>query len=245
MQTVKSIHKNIDTAQKGYKYLILLAMLYLTADLASCALNYKFVQIHSLFFSAETLIFPFTYTITDIIAEVYGYKIARQLIWMVLACDLLFAWSTSLLVKIPSPTHEIQYIYDFVFANLLRGSTAEIAGVLCGIFINVYAISKLKILTRGKYFWLRSIGSSTIGEAVLVLIAMPIAFLGTTSSGNLITLMIFSYLYKIIFALFASYPATIVVKLLKTAENIDTYDYNVNFNPFAVFSSDDAIKATV
>ena len=222
--------------KQGFKLLMLLAMFYLTVDLASCALAYKFVKINELFFSAETLIFPVTYTITDIIAEVYGYRIARNLIWLVLFCDFLFALSTSLLVRIPSPTIQIQETYNFVFADLLRGSTAEIAGVLCGIFTNVYAISKLKILVKGKYFWLRSIGSSSIGEAVLVLIAMPIMFLGKISTSQLLILMICSYCYKIIFAITAAYPASMMVRAVKKIEKLDVYDYNVNFNPFSVFS---------
>lgn len=221
----------------NYKYLMSIAMIYLTIDLASAALAYKFVKIGNLFFSAETLIFPLTYTITDIIAEVYGYKIARNLIWQVLFGDFLFSLLTCLLVKIPSPTVEIQHIYDFVFSDLLRGSAAEILGVLCGIFANIYAISKLKILTKGKFFWLRSIGSSTIGEAVLVIIAMPILFLGKTSTGDLLSLMVFSYLYKIVFSIAAAYPATIIVRALTKSERVDAYDYNVDFNPFSIFKT--------
>lgn len=238
MQEKNDLHKQ-NPSQKGYKLLLLLAMLYLTADLASCALTYKFAQIHFLFFSVETLIFPITYVITDMITEVYGYNVARQLIWIVFLCDFLFALTTMLLVKIPSPTLQIQQTYNFVFADLLRGSVAEIAGVLCGIFMNIYAISKLKIFTRGKYFWLRSIGSSTIGEAVLVLVAMPIMFLGRSSIHDLMILMLFSYLYKIVFAMVAAYPATLIVALLKKVEKIDVYDYSVNFNPFAIFGKNE------
>jgi len=230
---------NAKPQKSGFKLLMILAMLYLTFDLASCALAYKFVKIHSLFFSAETLIFPITYTITDMIGEVYGYREARKLIWIVLFCDFLFALTTSLLVMIPSPTLQIQNIYNFVFSDLLRGSTAEIFGVLCGIFTNIYAISKLKILVRGKYFWLRSIGSSTIGEAVLVLIAMPIMFLGKISISQLFVLMLFSYLYKIVFAIVAAYPATVMVRAIKKVEKLDVYDYGVNFNPFSVFTDKD------
>lgn len=235
---MKSMPKqnNINSNMKqSYKLLTLMSMLYLTADLASCALSYKFVQIHAIFFSAETLIFPITYVFTDIISEVYGYKIARNLIWIVFLCDFLFALSTSLLVHIPSPTLQLQQTYNFVFAHLLRGSTAEIAGVLCGTFINIYIISKLKIRLSGKHFWLRSIFSSTIGEAVLVLIAMPIMFYGTTSPRNLLILMLFSYLYKIFFAIISAYPATIAVEFLKIIEKTDAYDHGVNFNPFAGF----------
>lgn len=238
MNTINTIHKVNE--KRNYKYLMFIAMLYLTIDLVSAALAYKFVKIDNLFFSAETLIFPLTYTITDIISEVYGYKIARNLIWQVLFGDFLFSLLTSLLVKIPSPTVEIQNMYNFVFADLLRGSTAETLGVLCGIFANIYAISKLKILTRGKYFWLRSIGSSTIGELVLVVIAMPILFFGKTSIGNLFSLMAFSYLYKIVFAIAAAYPATVIVKILTKSENVDAYDYNVDFNPFAIFRKKNA-----
>jgi queuosine precursor transporter len=238
MQNVHNFQIKKSTAVSGtYKLLTFMAMLYLTADLTSAALCYKFVKIHVVFFSAETLIFPFTYLITDVIAEVYGYSVARKLIWFVLFFDTLFGLLTSLLVQLPSPMPETQHIYNVVFASLLRGSAGEIAGVLAGIFINIYAISKLKILTSGKYFWIRSISSSLVGEAVLVLVAMPIIFLGTTSSlSELWLLMLFSYLYKIIFALIAAYPATLAVRAIKKIEKIDVYDYDINYNPFAVFS---------
>ncbi|OGT30989.1 MAG: hypothetical protein A3E87_06135 [Gammaproteobacteria bacterium RIFCSPHIGHO2_12_FULL_35_23] len=239
MNTVTDLDQRKRDNPKGYRLLTFMAMLYLTADLISAALCYKFVRIHMLFFSAETLVFPFTYAITDIIAEVYGYSIARKLIWIVFLCDTLFGLTTALLVQLPSPTLELQHIYNFVFADLLRGSAGEVLGVLAGIFINIYAVSKLKILTGGKYFWLRSIGSSLIGEAVLVMISMPMIFLGKTSSlHDLAVLMLCSYSYKIIFAFAAAYPATLVVRALKKIEHIDTYDYNIDFNPFAIFEKD-------
>ncbi len=223
--------------QKCYRYLTLLCMLYLTADLLSLALTYKFVQVGSIFLSAEALVFPFTYTITDIIAEVYGYSEARKTIWLVFLCDFIFALSVYFLIKIPSPDPNIQSTYHYAFGSLLRGTIAEVVGVLAGIFINIYAISKLKILARGKHFWLRSIGSSLIGEAILVIISMPILFAHVVSGSNLLKIIFFTYSYKIVFAITMALPATSIVMLLKRKENTDVYDYGVDFNPFMLQST--------
>lgn len=214
-------------------------MLYLTADLLSLVLTYKFIQVGSIFISAEALVFPLTYTITDIIAEVYGYSEARKIIWLVFLCDFLFALSAYFLIKIPSPDEHTQSIYNYTFGLLLRGTIAEVLGVLAGIFINIYAISKLKILARGRYFWLRSIGSSLIGEAILVVISMPILFAHVVSGQNLIKILFFTYTYKIIFAITMALPALAIVMFLKRKENVDAYDYNVNFNPFTLSNSTD------
>lgn len=221
----------------GYKFLTLMCLLYLTADLASLALTYKFIQIGPIFFSAEALIFPFTYTITDIIAEVYGYSEARKMIWLVFLCDFIFALCVYALIQIPSPDAFIQKSYDYTMGSLLRGTLAEVVGVLAGIFINIYTISKLKILTKGKYFWLRSISSSLVGEAVLVIVSMPILFAGMVSETNLVKVIVCTYLYKIVFALIIALPATLTVAALKYKEQVDAYDHGVNFNPFKIFDT--------
>jgi uncharacterized integral membrane protein (TIGR00697 family) len=210
-------------------------MLYLTADLLSLVFTYKFIQFGSVFFSAEALIFPITYTITDIIAEVYGYSEARKTIWLVFLFDFIFALGAYLLTLVPSPDLHTQLTYNEVFKSLLRGTVAEVFGVLSGIFINIYAITKLKIFTKGKYFWLRSIGSSLIGEFILVIVSMPIMFSGVVSGTNLTKIIFYTYTYKIIFAFMAAIPATFIVLTLKRKENIDIYDNNIKFNPF-IFS---------
>ncbi|MCE3268379.1 MAG: Conserved hypothetical rane protein [Burkholderiales bacterium] len=222
-----------------YKYLLLLAMLYLTVDLACLALTYKFVLvgvtgIGFIKTSIEIFIFPLTYTITDIITEVYGYQTARKVIWLVFLCDFLFALITFFMVKVHSPDQIMQKTYDDVFASLLRGSLAETVGVLCGIFANVYLVSKFKVIAQGKYFWLRSIGGASTGEAILVIIAVPIIFWGKLGNSDILTMIVSTYIYKVIFAIVISVPASIVAQFLKLKENIDVYDYNVKFNPFLI-----------
>src|SRR5476649_361564 len=99
--------------ERAYKYLTLLCMLYLTADLISLALTYKFIQLGPVFLSAEALIFPLTYTITDIIAEVYGYSEARKVIWLIFLCDFLFSLILYFLIRVPSPDIHIQKVYNY------------------------------------------------------------------------------------------------------------------------------------
>ena len=220
--------------EQRYQYLTMLIMFYLTVDLTCLALTYKFIEIDTIKTSIEIFLFPLTYTLTDIIAEVYGYNEAKKAIWMVFVCDFLFAFFTYLGVHIHSFNSSQQAAYVSVFGLLLRGSAAEILGVLSGIFINIYLISKLKILARGRYFWLRSITSSTLGEAVLLIISMPIIFAGRVSTSDLMMIIISTYIYKIVFALVMALPANLLANTLKRKEATDVFDYNTKFSPFII-----------
>jgi len=219
---------------KSHRFLTFIAMLYLTIDLICLSLTYKFIAIGPIKTSIEIFLFPMTYTLTDIIAEVYGYNEAKKIIWFVFICDFIFALCTFIGVHVSSYDLLQQQSYISVFGSLLRASTAEILGVLSGIFINIYVISKLKIRSRGKYFWLRSVASSTLGEAVLLIISVPIIFIGIVDITSLMWIMGSTYLYKILFAVIIAFPANFFASLLKKKEGIDVFDYNTKFSPFII-----------
>ncbi len=221
--------------KNSYIYLPLLYALYMTVDLLSMGFTYKFVQIGYFFVAAETLVFPITYTIADITAEVYGYAEARKMIWIVFLCNSLFSLGALLLAMLPSPDSSQQEIYNYVFKSLSRGTIAEVLGVQLGAFVNIYVICRFKILLKGKYFGLRCIASSAVGQAVLVVVAMPILFLGLVSMPELYKIMLYSYLYKLVYVVFMAFPASISASILKRKEGVDVYDYAVDYNPFAVF----------
>ena len=121
---------------------------------------------------------------------------------------------------------------------LLRAVIAQMIGVLSGAFINIYLISKWKIMTNGRYFWLRSIGSSTIGEALMLVISVLIALTGILSLSNLIHLIMYTYLYKIFFAVVAAPFVSISATILKK-KMVNWRSESVDFNPFNISSSQD------
>lgn len=222
--------KNLTTP---YKYLSLLGMLYITSLLLTAVLVHKMLVIHNISISGGTFVYPFSYFFGDIIAEVYGYKIARQLIWCAFICMFFFDMgAASISHTTHPPSWQFQTDYDVVLGPLPRIFVGDFLAISAGAFVNAYVISKCKVLTRGKYFWLRSIGSSCLGEAVFNIIAFSIMFLGVVSFKIYLEVMLFSYFFKVSYSVFAAWPATCLMRILKKLENTDVYDYNTNFNPF-------------
>jgi len=217
----------------SFKFAVFFAMAYLTADLSSLVLSYKIVHLNDyITFSAASIIFPLTYIISDITTEVYGYHFAKRVIWFSFFCDLTFSLMLYFIVKIPSDSAHMQSAYHTVLGGLLRCVLAEALGVLIGAFVNAYLISKWKLLINGRLFWLRSIGSSSIGEALLLLVSVPVAFLGVVSWDDIFKLIAVAYIYKVAFAIVVSGPANILANILKSVENIDETNKSVVFNPF-------------
>lgn len=221
----------MNKTQNNYEFLIMIAMLYITIDLASMVFAYKIIEFGPIIGAASSLIFPLTYSIMDIIAEVYGYQIAKKIIWLGFICDIIFAILVLFISHIPSPSHEQTIAYIQVLGLLIRAVFAQMLGVLSGAFINIYLISKWKILTNGRYFWLRSIGSSTIGEAIMLVISATIALAGIISFSKLFILICYAYIYKILFAIIAAPFVSIIATILK--KKIENWNDNtIDFNPF-------------
>src|SRR3990167_737118 len=218
---------------KLYDYLILIAMLYMAIDLSSMVLTYKIIEIGPLVGAASSLIFPLTYSIMDIVAEVYGYKTAKKIIVYGFLCDFIFALLVLFISHIPSPTQQETSAYIHVLGYLLRAVVAQTIGVLSGAFINIYLISKWKVMTHGRYFWLRSIGSSTLGEAVMLVVSVLIALGGILALSKLFQLIMYAYIYKIIFALIAAPFISVVAVFLKN--KMDNWNSDsINFNSLSL-----------
>lgn len=235
MLTQLSQIKNPSTYSMGaYKYITFLSMLYLVCELASLVLSYKIIKLQFFFGAAASLIFPITYTWSDIITEVYGFRTTKKIIWFVFVCDYLFVFLVLFAMQMPSPTLNQEKAYSIVLGSLWRPLSSEVIGVLIGAFVNSAIISKWKTITHGKFFWFRSICSSAIGELIMLLISVPLALYGTLSIKEIAILILYAYSYKIIFAVVISGPANYLANILKDKEEIDIYDYNVSYNPFKI-----------
>lgn len=218
-----------------YKYLNFLSMLYMTIKLMTAVLIYKIISIGPFSASASTIIMPLWFVTGDIIAEVYGYKIARQMIWIAIFCQFLFAFFCAGLVSFQAPAGwPHQEAYNQVLGNLPRVALASFLAILGGAFVNAYAVSKWKILLYGKYFWLRSLGASATGELIFTVIAYLTEFSGVVPFPHLLHLMIVSYIVKLALNPILAVPSSFAVFLLKKLEKIDVYDNDINFNPFKI-----------
>ena len=163
------------------------------------------------------IVFPLIYTLSDVVAEVYGYKRARRLLWDAVICGFVFAMSITVLLHLPSPHYKI---YIESLGKIWRIFFAVIFGVTIGSFVNIYLISKWKVKLQGRYFWFRSFISTSVGEAAVTITVDFIAFMGVMPLKKVGTIVLTIYLFKVIYALLASFPAAtrcaIFEKLRKT-----------------------------
>ncbi len=226
--------QKLDTLKNSqYKALTFLSMIYITLILAADVLIYKIVHLGSFTLTVGSLVTPFWFVMTDIIAEVYGYQVARRLIWSGIACGFLFTMICVTLIQLPSPEMwPHQPAYDQVLGKLWRVFIGSVLGVMIGAFINSYLITKWKILVKGKYFWLRSVGSSATGQLVFTAITLLYDLSGLLPFHQITQLILISFAIKLILTTLFAIPSTIIVYYLKKLENIDIYDYKTNFNPF-------------
>jgi queuosine precursor transporter len=223
---------------KAPKYIILLAMLYLTAFIFPLMLAYRMVHLGPFLLPGGTLFFPLSYFLGDVIAEVYGYSFSRQLVWSAILCQLIAGAFITLVLHLPTPTYwHAEADFVLVLGNSLRYAFASTIGNFFGEFINVYLISKSKILLKGKHFWLRSLAATCIGEGTLTIVVFFITFVGITNTHHVIDLMLSAYTFKMLFSIIGVLPATFLVFFLKQAEGIDAYDHAINYNPFKLSSS--------
>ena len=178
----------------------------------------------------SVILFPVTYILADVFTEVYGFGYARNVIWIGFVCNLVAVVAYVITVDIPYPKYWLgQDAYAVVLGITPRVLVASFIGYLVGEFSNSVILSKLKIATKGKKLWLRTIGSTVVGEALDSALFVSIAFAGTIATKNLLLMILFQYLFKLAIET-AFTPATYyVVGLVKRVEGIDTYDYGQKY----------------
>lgn len=218
---------------KQYKYIIFLAVFYFAGWAATYPMVYKMVTIGHILETAAIFLFPLSYAVADVITEVYGYRIARQIVWTALILGFIFAAALQVVAFMPPAKfwHDNDS-YKIVFGHILRAYFALTIASVVGNFINIYIISKWKIHLRGKYFWFRSLCSTGIGELTFTLIGGTIAYVGVEPWSKIIFLMLDGYIFKLLYALIAVWPSAFFAVVLKRLEKTDIYDYNVDYNPF-------------
>ena len=215
------------------KFILPLALLYLTIYLAADSVAYKMIALGALIAPGPPFIFPLSYSLGDVIAEVYGYSMARKIIWLTLFFQFLYSFFVMFVVNLPHPIDwHNQESYQIVFGSLIRFVSAGFISVLASHFINIYIFSKWKILLRGKHFWLRSIVSSAIGGFVLIFLIMLLGYSGTVDLRTSLIMFSSIYLIELLYACITVWPAWLLSGYLKIKENLDVYDTKTNFNPF-------------
>lgn len=210
---------------------MLLGILFNVCLVASNLLEAKVVQVWGITATAGLLVFPISYIINDCIAEVWGYKKARLIIWSGFASNFLVIVFSQIAVHLPAaPYWEGEEGFNFVFGMAPRIAVASLIAFLVGSFLNAYVMSRMKIASKGKHFSLRAIVSTLIGESADSMIFFPIAFAGLVPLKELLILIgtqaVLKSLYEVIIL-----PITIrVVNYIKKVDGSDVYDVDTSYN---------------
>lgn len=213
--------------------------LFVTVLLVSNTVAVKITHIGPFYFDGATILFPIAYIFGDILTEVYGYKRSRVVVWTGFLACIIMSFVYWLVGMLPSAEDwHAQSSYMAILGQTPRIVAASMAAYLCGEFVNAYILAKMKVATRGRYLWSRTIGSTIVGQGVDTVIFVVIAFTGIIP-GNLLLYMILSnYIFKTAFEVLATPLTYAAVGYVKKVESIDYFDKDTNFNPFRVSFKD-------
>ena len=214
---------------------MLLGILFNVCFIAANLLETKVIQIGSLTVTAGLLVFPISYIINDCIAEVWGFKKARLIIWSGFAMNFFVVALGLIAVAIPAaPFWEGEEHFDFVFGMAPRIVAASLMAFLVGSFLNAYVMSKMKVASQGRNFSARAIWSTVVGETADSLIFFPVAFGGVIAWKELLIMMGIQIVLKSLYEVMIL-PVTIrVVKAIKKIDGSDVYDTNISYNVLKV-----------
>lgn len=217
-----------------YKYLTLIAVIYTTILLMTMVIENRVIAFGNIEILSGTLLIALTYSISDVITEVYGYRQMRRIIWTSIIALYLAAVLVKIIMFLPADkTNNTSAAYEIILSPFQRDIFTYSIASMVSIFLNIYILTKWSILINGRYFWLRSLGSTAVGEAIFILTWGFLGFSGKFPIQTLLGLMATSYFYKIICNLLSIIPSSIAVMVLKKSENILKDEIRINYTPFA------------
>ena len=209
---------------------MLLGILFNVCLIAANLLETKVIQLGSLTVTAGLLVFPISYIINDCIAEVWGFRKARLIIWSGFVMNFFVVGLGLAAVALPAaPFWEGEEHFNFVFGMAPRIVVASLLAFLTGSFLNAYVMSRMKLASRGRRFSLRAIVSTVVGETADSLIFFPIAFGGIIAWRELLVMMALQIVLKSLYEVIVL-PLTIrVVKAVKRMDGSDVYDEGISY----------------
>lgn len=226
--------------QRVYRYYDLLMAAFVCVLLCANLIGVSKVTEVTLFgksfaFGAGNLFFPLSYLFGDVLTEVYGYARSRRVVWAGFGALLFASVMSWVIVHLPPAKGWAgQATIEAAFGSTWRIALASLVGYFVGEFANSFALAKMKILTKGRWLWTRTIGSTLVGEACDTVVFYPLAFGGVWSNDLLIAVMIANYFIKVGWEVVATPITYRVVNALKKAEQEDFFDTNTRFTPFSL-----------
>jgi uncharacterized integral membrane protein (TIGR00697 family) len=216
-------------------YFVLVVAVFIACLITANITAVKLVQIGQLVVPAAIVIFPVSYIIGDVLTEVYGYRPARRVIWLGFLCNLITVLAIWLGQVLPAASFwDGQAAYERILGYTPRLLAASFLAYLVGEFANAAVLAKMKIATRGRWLWTRTIGSTLVGQGLDSLVFITLAFAGTIPLERLLSAILTQWLAKSAYEAAVTPLTYAVVKLLKRREGVDAYDYNTNLNPLSL-----------
>lgn len=212
---------------------VVLAAIFITCCLVSNIMAVKIVDFFGITLTAAIIIFPITYILGGVLTEIYGYNNARKVIYLGFFCNALFVTFLTIAIYLP---------YPYFWAN--QDAFAQVVGVtprifiagliafLVGSLLNAMVLSKLKVKTKGRFLWLRLIGSTVIGQGVDTLIFISIVFIGVLTTNQLLWMIWWQFAFKTAYEILFTPLAYYIIKKIKKIEKIDVYDHKIRYHIF-------------
>jgi queuosine precursor transporter len=231
----------MNTTPGGFRWFPLVTAVFVTTLITSNIIAVKLVNIAGLYLPAAVILFPIAYIIGDILTEVYGYARARQVIWTGFLCNLFAVgaiWAAGLLPAAPfwapapyTSPEDAQQAFQAILGLTPRILLASFLAYLVGEFLNAYVLARLKLATKGRFLWVRTIGSTIFGQGADSLVFISVAFFGIFQGADLARAIVSQWGVKVAYEALATPFTYLIVNALKRSEKVDHFDENTDFNP--------------
>jgi hypothetical protein len=216
-------------------WFVCIVAIFTTCLITSNITAVKLIGIFGLVLPAGIIIFPLSYIFGDVLTEVYGYRKARLVIWLGFLCNLMAVTAIWLGQILPAASFwDGQTAYERILGYTPRLLLASFAAYLAGEFANSFVLAKIKIATKGRFLWVRTIGSTLVGQGLDSLIFILAAFMGKIPHDILVNAIITQWLVKSAYEAILTPFTYRIVAFLKRREGIDVYDRATRFNPFLI-----------
>jgi len=216
-------------------WFVIVVAVFISALITANIIAVKLVDIFGFVLPAAVIIFPLSYIFGDILTEVYGYSQARRVIWLGFLCNLLVVGAIWIAQILPAASFwDGQNAYERILGFTPRLLMASFIAYLIGEFANSFVLAKMKIATRGRWLWTRTIGSTLVGEGLDSLVFITVAFLGVTPLNALSSMIVTQWLAKTAYEALVTPLTYLIVNFLKRQEGLDVFDRETRFNPLRV-----------
>lgn len=232
---MNSIHPGREPRISFSPIFIFMAVFFCTCLIISNLIASKVFVLFQITLPAAVIVFPISYILNDCLVEVYGFRRARLVIWMGFAMNFFVVLVSQLAIMLPgAPFWQGDEAFRSIFGATPRATIASMLAFLAGSTLNAWCMSRMKVSHQGRYFALRAIISSIVGECADSLIFIPIMF-SSMGLRTILTMSLYQVSAKVLFEIIILPATRKFVSLVKKLEHVDIFDTNISYNPFKLF----------